>query len=144
LILLDISILVYAVGDGHALCRPCRSLVELVRDGDLRATTTPEVIEEFAQVRTRRSPRPTAAELAKDYTTGLAPLARPDDEDLLEGLELFAEERSLSPFDAVLAAAARRRDWSLASADRSFAKVPGLKYLDPATAEFLASAIALG
>jgi predicted nucleic acid-binding protein len=144
LILLDSTILVYAVGDRHVLCRPCRSLVELARDGDIRVTTTSEVIAEFTQIRARRSPRPTATDLAKAYATGLSPLVRPDAEDLVEGLELFADERSLSPFEAVLAATARRRDWSVASADPSFAKVPGLKYLDPASAEFLTWAIAFG
>ena len=61
MILLDTTVLVYAVGDAHPLRQPCRQLVEAVRDAHLRATTTTEVIQEFAHVRSRRRPRHDAA-----------------------------------------------------------------------------------
>lgn len=45
MILLDTTILVYAVGTDHHLREPCRQLLEGVRDGRLRACTTVEVIQ---------------------------------------------------------------------------------------------------
>lgn len=68
---------------------------------------------------------------------GFSPLAGPDEEDLLQGLDLFADTDGLGPFDAVLAATALRRGWALASADRSFARVGGLTHLDPSALTFL-------
>lgn len=134
MILLDTTILVYAVGAEHSLRQPCRSLLEWVRDGTVRATTTIEVVQEFAHVRSRRRPRPEASARARDYARGLSPLVRPEEADLFAGLEIWEAVSELGPFDAVLAATALSRGWALASADRSFGQVPGLLHLDPARA----------
>lgn len=132
MILLDTTVLVYAVGADHPLRDPCRALVAALRDGDLRATTTPEVIQEFAHVRARRRDRRDAAELAGDFASLLRPLVVVDDDDLHGGLALFAEHEQLGAFDAVLAAAALRRGLpALISADRAFATVDDLPYFDP-------------
>ncbi|MGH8987427.1 MAG: PIN domain-containing protein, partial [Acidimicrobiales bacterium] len=121
-----------------------RRLLQLVHDGDLRATTTVEVVQELAHVRARRRPRAEAAARAAEYAVGLSPLVRPEREDLLEGLELFAGSEGLGPFDAVLASTVRRRGWALASADRAFGHVVGLVHLDPASATFLDQVRAAG
>ena len=144
MIVLDTTVLVYAVGTEHSLRVPCRELVELVRDGAVRATTTLEVVQEFAHVRSRRRPRSEAAERAREYARGLRPLVRPEEEDLFQGLGLFETTSDLGPFDAVLAAITLRRQWALASADRSFGHVVGLTYLDPSSPSFLEQARAAG
>lgn len=144
MILVDTTILIYAVGEDHPLRSPAREFVGLVRDGLIRATTTVEAVQEFAHVRARRRSRQDAAERAREYSRGLSPLVRPDRDDLLEGLGLFEVLEGLGPFDAVLAAAARRRGWALASADRSFGQVPDLTYLDPASPTFTDHARAVG
>jgi uncharacterized protein len=138
--LLDTTILVYALGADHRLRAPCRSLLTLIRDDAVRATTTPEVLQEFTHVRARRRSRKDAAQLAREYARGFAPLAVIDEEDLLEGLDLFERTASLGAFDAVLAATAVRRGWSLASADRSFGQVRRLHWLDPSSPDFLSAA----
>ena len=137
MILLDTTILVYAVGTEHPLRAPSRGLMELIRDGIVRASTTVEVLQEFAHVRSRCRPRAEAAERAREYAVGFSPLARPDEDDLFAGLALFQDSADLGPFDAVLAATALRRKWALASADRSFEQVDGLAYLDPSSPRFL-------
>jgi uncharacterized protein len=138
-ILLDTTILVYAVGTDHSLRSPCLQLLEWVADGSVRATTTLEAVQEFTHIRAVRRTRADAAELGRNYAIGLSPLARPELEDLLEGLELYRRISSLGSFDAVLAVTAQRRGWSLASADRGFARVPGLTHLNPASSSFLES-----
>ncbi len=140
MILLDTTILVYAVGVNHSLRSPCAQLLELVAEGSVRATTTLEVIQEFTHIRALRRTRADATALGRNYAIGLSPLAQPELEDLLGGLELFRRITSLGSFDAVLAETARRRGWSLASADRAFARVAGLAHLDPASSSFLESA----
>lgn len=137
MILLDTTILVYAVGADHPLRAPARALMEMVANGTVRATTTVEAIQEFAHVRSHRRSRGDAATLARAYAVGLSPLVRPEEDDLFEGLDLFGAASGLGAFDAVLAAAARRREWPLASGDRVFARVEGLAHLDLSSAAFI-------
>lgn len=143
MILLDTTILVYATGVDHSLRTPCRELIELVRDESVRATTTVEVVQEYTQVSARRRPRSDAAERAREFARGLSPLICPEEEDLFDGLDLFERTTDLGPFDAVLAATAVRRRWTLASADRSFRRVEHLNWLDPSSPDFIEAAIAV-
>lgn len=144
MILLDTTVLIYAVGADHRLREPCRRTLELVRNGTVPATTTVEVVQEFAHVRARNTGRLDAASLARWYAEGLGPLTRPDDDDLLEGLALFEEVDSLGAFDAVLGATARRRGWPVASADRAFGRIESLTHLDPASPTFVEEVLGVG
>jgi len=138
MIVVDTTILVYAVGVDHPLAEPCRELVRLVTHGEVHATTTPEVIQELAHVRARRRDREDATRVARDFAALFSPLLTVTAEDLDAGLELFART-PLGAFDAVLAAAALRSGCQLlVSADRAFAAVDGLPVGDPAEADFLA------
>jgi predicted nucleic acid-binding protein len=106
----------------------------------VRATTTVEVIQEFAHVRARRRGRADAAARAREYTALFGPLLRPDGDDLLRGLEFFAAHERLGAFDAVLAATVKHdeRIVGLASADTTFGSVTGLVHVDPAEPDFIA------
>lgn len=136
MIVLDTTILVYAVGDGHLLREPCLSLLECVQAGRLEATTTVEVIQEFAHVRSRRRTRADAAELARRFAALLGPLVQSSASDLVDGLGIFERHADLGAFDSVLAAACMSRSTVLVSADRSFLAVPGLHHVVPGTPEF--------
>lgn len=103
----------------------------------MRAVTTIEVVQEFAHVRARRRPRAEAAARARQYAVGFSPLLQVEPDDLFAGLDIFESPGGLGPFDAVLAGAALRRGWPLASADRSFGQLAGLAHLDPASRTFL-------
>lgn len=137
MILLDTTILVYAVGSDHPLREPCRMIVAAVGEGRLAATTTVEVLQEFAHVSARRRDRADAATQTALYATLLAPLVSVDADDLTQGLQLFREHERLGAFDAVLAAAALRREHitGLLSADRAFGAVGELDHIDPADPE---------
>lgn len=131
MIVLDTTVLAYAVGSDHALRDPARTLVEAVGSGNLRATTTPEAIQEFAHVRARRRDRADASALAESFADLLSPLLEVGEADLRDGLRLFRQNPALGAFDAVLAAAAVRAEASLlVSADRAFATVAGLQFAD--------------
>jgi uncharacterized protein len=131
-ILLDTTVLVYAMGRDHPYRDPCRTLVAAVASGDLDATTTVEVVQEFVHVRARRRDRAEAAELGRDYASLLAPLIAPTGDDLRDGLALFEREPCLGAFDAVLAAAAVNAGVeAVVSADAAFAQVPRLQHLLP-------------
>ncbi len=139
MILLDTTVLVYAVGADHPLREPCRAVISAVGDGRIAATTTVEVLQEFAHVRARRRGRDDAALLTERYAALLAPLVTVDADDLTLGMRDFRAHDDVGAFDAVLAAVAQRREHisALVSADRAFAGIPGLAWLDPADGAFL-------
>lgn len=145
MILVDTSILVYAVGADHPLQGPCRHLVRAVADGTVAATTTVEAIQEFVHVRARRRERADAAALGRAYATLFGPLVQPSAADLEAGLELFERHPALGAFDSVLAATAQRTsDGLLASADTAFRSLGSLRLLDPADVTFADSLVDLG
>ena len=129
MILIDTTVLVYAAGDPHPLAAPARRLLVAVASGRIRATTTVEVIQEFAHIRARRRSRGDAVERARELAAGLSPLISTDERDLSRGLQIFGETR-LGAFDAVLAGVAiERRLEGLVSADAAFGDVRELRWL---------------
>lgn len=138
MIVVDTTVLVYAVGGPHPLAEPCRRLVEMIGQGTVTAATTVEAIQEFTHVRTRRKGRQDAAAVARQYVTLLAPLLTPDEDGLQAGLDLFVSHGELGAFDAVLAATARSAGASaLVSADHGFSVLDRPVVLDPAADGFL-------
>ena len=128
MIVLDTTVLVYALGGDHPLAEPARSVVQEIASGRLRATTTVEVIQEFVHVRARRRSRDDAADLGRRFATLLAPLlsARAHGNSML-GCGYFETSERLGAFDAVLAASAMAHGaTALVSADAAFAGVPGI------------------
>ena len=123
MIVIDTTVLVYAVGTDHPLRDRCHELIDAIAAGRLGATTTVEVLQEFAHVRARRRDRDDAARLTRDYLDLLAPLLVVGEDDLQDGLRLYARSDRLGAFDAVLAAAASRADAdALVSAHAAFAE----------------------
>ena len=132
MIVLDTTVLVYAVGDEHPLKEPSRGLVEAISEDRVEATTTVEVLQEFVHVRARRRDRHDAADRGRELLRLLGPLIAPGDADLALALRLFEENERLGMFDAVLAATVMLSGAdALVSADRAFASVRGLPTLTP-------------
>ena len=130
MILLDTTVLSYAVGTEHSLREPCRHLLGAISSGAVRASTTIEVIQEFLHVRSRRS-REDAVELATAYLQLLSPLVRLDEDILGEAFKLYVATPGLGSFDALLAALAIQHSDTLVSGDRAFAEVPDLRHVVP-------------
>jgi hypothetical protein len=133
-IVVDTTILLYAVGGDHPLRRPSLRLIEAIRGGRVRATTTVEVVQEFVHAYARRRARPEAGGLGRAWAALLAPLISTTRADLEWGLTLYESHPALGAFDALLAAAALAREAeALVSADRAFGDVAGLRHVDPAS-----------
>jgi predicted nucleic acid-binding protein len=132
-IILDTTVLAYAVGEDHPLREPCRRLLAAHANGTIVATTTVEVLQEFAHIRSSRRTREDAVGLTRLYAAAFDPIVTTT-ADLDAGLSLFERHPELGAFDAVLAAVAIARGADgLVSADRAFAGVPGLAWIDPAS-----------
>ncbi len=132
MIVVDTTVLVYAVGASHEFRDPCRDLVTAIADRQVEATTTPEVIQEFVHVRARRRGRSDAVALGRDYADLLSPLVEVSDEHLRAGLTVFERSEGLGSFDSVLAAAAAAAGaTTLVSADRAFEEFAGLQHVVP-------------
>jgi len=133
MILVDTTVLAYAVGSDHPLRMPCRRLLEAHADAAIDIATTVEVLQEFTHVRARRRSRADAVALTRLYADALTVLETSSD-DLDRGLELFVKHEQVGAFDAVLAAVAMRHEVAaLVSADRAFGEVAALRHVDPAT-----------
>jgi len=129
-ILLDTTVLVYAVGDEHPLRLPARWLLSAHGSRDIEATTTVEVLQEFLHVRSRRRPRSDAASLVREFVDAFD-VIRTSPADLVAGADLFSRQGGLGAFDAVLAAVALgNRANALVSADRAFAAIDDLPWID--------------
>ncbi|TMM02267.1 MAG: type II toxin-antitoxin system VapC family toxin [Actinobacteria bacterium] len=136
-IVLDTTVLAYAVGTEHPLREPSRRLLKALGEGTVTASTTVDVIQEFAHGYARRRPRADAAAQARRYATLLAPLLSPTEADLAAGLQLFEKQERLDAFDAVLAATTIAHEAkALVSADRAFASVRRLPFVELGSPEF--------
>jgi uncharacterized protein len=134
-IIVDTTVLVYAVGTNHPFREPCQQLIRAISDGTVLATTTIEVIQEFTHVRARRRDRKDAAGLARDYIELLSPLLIAEETDLREGLRLYEEGTGFGSFDAVLAAAAQAAGAeALVSVDTGFSGIAAIRHVVPDTA----------
>jgi predicted nucleic acid-binding protein len=136
-IVLDTTVLVYALGVEHPLREPSRRLVEAIAAGRVEATTTSEVIQEFVHIRARRQGRVDAAKAGRNFADLLAPLLVMPAELVEAGLRIFERSTSLGAFDSFLAAAAIASDAdALVSADQAFSSVARLAHVVPGTNEF--------
>ena len=137
MIVVDTTLLVYAVGTEHPLRDPSRKLLDAVAAGRLDATTTVEVIQEFVHVRARRKGRADAAKAGRNFAELLAPLLVMPAAVVDAGLRIFERTPSLGVFDSFLAAAALASGAdALVSADQGFASVSRLTHVIPGSTEF--------
>lgn len=136
MIVLDTTVLVYAVGGDHELKEPARRIIDGIGNGALSATTTAQVIQELVHVRARRRGRKDAAALGRAYADLLSPLLTTSDDTLREGLELYERHEELGSFDAVLAAGVLAGNHeAFVSADRTFEGVRRLPFVNLADPE---------
>lgn len=133
MIVLDTTVLVYAVGIEHPFREPCRQLISAAEDRNVELRTTVEVVQEFVHVRARRRDREDAVARGRSYLTLLSPLLPTDEAHLREALAIFRDSSGVGMFDAVLASVAMRAGASLVSANFGFGVIGGLRHVVPTT-----------
>lgn len=131
MLLLDTNVFVYAMGREHPLREPARALLRAADTGRVVLTTTPEVIQEFTHVFSLTRTRGDAADRALDVSRTCSPLITSREGDVSVALELFKQHDRVDAFDCLLAAIALREQVDgLVSADRAFAAVAYLRWID--------------
>lgn len=135
-LMVDTTVLLYAVGTEHVLREPCRRLLIAHGRGQVELITTVDVVLQFVHVRARRRDRHDAATLGWHYAHALEVVEQePPDLDL--GLTLFDLHPKLAVSTAMLAAVALNREVdALVSADRAFVAIPNLVCLHPTDETF--------
>ena len=111
MLVLDTSVLVYATCADHPLREPAVRLLRDVVASRVSATTTPEVLQEYAHVRARRHGRADAFVQAGRFAEFLGPLTVVSSRDVLEGLRIWSQTSSLGAFNSVVAAVAIAHGW---------------------------------
>lgn len=138
--LYDTSIFVYALGAEHRYREPCREIVRLAAEGDLNGEGSPDLLQELAHQRVRRTgDRASAAMVARRVATLVwwHPL---ESADVFRGMDLFEAHAQLDARDSIFAAVALNRGiGAILSTDRAFDAVAGLERIDPADPRALAT-----
>jgi len=132
-VLIDSSILAYALGDPGPRREPCRAYLQSVTAGAGRAYASVEALQETLHHRIRRTGNPRAA---ASEIRDIAPLlvVLDFDREILERAVDLVERTSVRGRDAVHAATALAYGIDkIASADRAFDGIPGLIRIDPLT-----------
>ena len=131
---LDTTVLVFAVGAEHPFREPCRQLISAAEDGSVELRTTVEVLQEFIHVRAHRRDREDAVALGRSYLTLLAPMLSTEETHLRAALAIYRGTPRIGMFDAVLASVALDNGATLISADVGFSTVSGLTHVVPTNA----------
>ena len=131
MIVLDTTVLVYAVGDDHALREPARSLVQAVEEGTVQATTSVEAIQEFVHVRARRATGRTPLRSAARTRLSSAPCSSRPRTTWRKGCDCSSERNgsALSMPSSPRRAITAKAD-ALISADTAFDGIRGLRWAD--------------
>jgi uncharacterized protein len=128
----------YAAGESHPLREPCAQIVRLVRDGELEAVISAEVVQEilhrFVAIR-----RPDfGARLARDALDLFEPVLPITHAVMHRMPELIVQYPALAARDLVHVATCFENQIDvIVSPDRGFDAVAGIRRIDPADASNL-------
>jgi uncharacterized protein len=138
--LFDTGVFVYALGGEHRYREPCRAILREVQSRRLAAEASVELIHEFAYVRMRRvADRADVALAARAISRSLS-LHTVERGDMERALDLWSEHEQLDVRDAIFAAQALNRGIeAILSPDSDFDGIPGLRRIDPADAQAVAT-----
>jgi predicted nucleic acid-binding protein len=134
-IFLDANVFLYAMGTAHPERKPCIKLLDLVSGGRIEAVTSSEVLQEVLYVRLKRGAREQAFAAVRSVRDMVDEVLPVTGEDVLEACQVLSENPALDCRDAMHAAVARRYGiTSIATVDRDFENIKGLRRLTPAQA----------
>lgn len=132
---LDTSVFVYAIGTSHPLKAPSVALIKALADGMIIGESSTLVVQELVHQRTRRTlDRRGAADRGREIYA-MTTVHDVGGDDGRHALALFERHEGLDMADALHAAVAMaHRTDALISADRGFAAIADLTWLEPEAA----------
>lgn len=131
-VLVDASVLVYALGEGHPQRDPCRAVLSRAASGEIRAYASVEMVQEVVHHRLCKIGDRLIAAANGRSVAALCTLLSFDREVLDLSLELIERTPTIRGRDAVHAATALAYGIDrIVSTDAAFDGIPGLTRLDP-------------
>ena len=131
-VLLDASVVVYALGEANPRREPCRALLQAAASGEFRAYASVEMVQEVVHHRLRKLGDRRIAGADGRSVSAICTLLFFDREVLDLSLELIERFPTIRGRDAVHAATALAYGIErIASTDPAFDGIPGLTRLDP-------------
>lgn len=125
---IDTNILMYAVGAEHPLRPPCLKILERIGQGEISAVTDTEVFQEVAYRYWSQKKWPIALEILRDFQHLFNEIYPIEKQHLDLYYSLLTDHENLSPRDAIhIAVMQSHRLRNIYTADRAFAKIPGLQ-----------------
>lgn len=101
---LDTNVFLYAAGGDHPFRKPCQGILRRVAEGDLKATTSSEVVQEILYVLSRRGFRDQAIALSRNITGVFPTMLEVGGREMSLACDLLESNPELPPRDAVHAA----------------------------------------
>lgn len=136
----DTSVFIYALGGEHPYRAPCRAIMSMGVEGLLAGEASIELVHEFAYVRVRQGVARTTAVMDARDIAATSRLHVVERSDIERALDLWREHERLDMRDAIFAAQALNRDIdTILSPDQGFDGIDGLRRIDPADAEAVAT-----
>ena len=133
---LDANVFLYAAGRDHPLRSPARTVLERIRTGVLKATTSTEVVQELVYVVGRAGRRGEAVRLGRSVLALFPDLLPVTAEVMPLALDLVERDPRTSPRDAVhVATMLDHGIRTIVSADQDFDRIEGIERIDLATLE---------
>ncbi|MEN6549070.1 MAG: type II toxin-antitoxin system VapC family toxin [Armatimonadia bacterium] len=129
---LDANIVIYATGTSPTYQQPCERILRAVRDGELLAVTSVEVLQEIMHFSLGRGRVEAGARIVRNLPKMVTDVLPVDSKDILEMVAILQAVPGLSTRDAVHAAVMKRHNLDrIITADRHFASIPDIVALDP-------------
>ena len=128
---LDTNVFLYSAGADHPLKAPAVRWLDAAAEGDFRAVTSAEVLQEILHVLIRRGRRDEALELVRSALDLCSDVLPVDRRAVHKALELLETHSGLSPRDALHAATVRVHGLAeILSADDDFDDLDGIVWVE--------------
>ncbi len=139
-VLLDPSVLVYALGGPGPNFEPCRRVLTLAGDGAIELHAPVDLVREVLHHRARRLEDRGQAAAEALIVTLLCVLYPIEPQEVCTAIELFGSHPTLSSRGSFFVAFARRHSLAeIVSVDSGFDGLPGLRRVDPGDDRALAA-----
>lgn len=132
MVFVDTNIFLYSAGGPHPFRDLCQRFLRALDQDDRNATSSTEVVQEILHVVTRKQDRLAAVRAARMFMEAVPNLLPVTASDMRAAIEIYEGNPGITARDAIHVATMWNNGIdTIASADRHFDAVQGIRRLDP-------------